>query len=105
MQMLEFAPYYYFVYWFVVMILTIQKISEMQSSRGYGLLYQQDNYNSIVFFSVFYILLFGLRPISMVFWDTVTYDGIYQMMKTYGTTEEMPSIDMSSDKLFYTFMW
>lgn len=103
--MLEFAPYYYFVYWLVVMILTMQRIGEMQSSRGYSLLYQQDNYNSIVLFSVFYILFFGLRPISMVFWDTVTYDGIYQMMQTYGTTEEMPSTDMSNDKLFYGFMF
>lgn len=102
--MKEFAQYYYAVYWVIAMILTMYKFSTMSTLRGYMAFYKRDNYIPIVLFSVFFILFFGLRPISNVFWDTVNYNSQYQIMQTYGTSDtELPS-EVESDWLFYNVM-
>ena len=102
--MKEFAPFYFTIYMMVVMALTIYKFSVIQSLRGYGVLYQRDNYMPMIIFSVFFILMFGFRPISIEFGDTVNYNTTYKTLQTYGTNDvELPA-EFDSDWLFYHFM-
>lgn len=103
--MLEFAPYYYTIYMMAVMLLTIYQFSVIQPLRGYGVLYQRDNYMPMIIFTVFFILMFGFRPISFFFGDTVNYNASYQIMQTYGTTEADLPAEMDSDWLFYWSMF
>lgn len=90
---------------YVVMLLTLMKFSEIQPMRGYGVLYQRDNYWPMICFSVFFILLFGFRPISIFFGDTVNYNASYQIMQTAGSLEAADVSEASSDWLFYGFMF
>jgi hypothetical protein len=103
--MKEFAPYYFSIYMYVVMLLTLMKFSEMQSMRGYGVLYHRDDYKPMIFFSLFFILLFGFRPISDIFGDTVMYNASYKVFQTYGVTEGDLPAEMNSDWLFYWGMF
>ena len=103
--MKEFAPYYFSIYMYVVMLLTLMKFSEMQTMRGYGILYHRDDYKPMIFFSLFFILLFGSRPISNKFGDTVMYNASYEIMQAYGTSGgDLPG-EMNSDWLFYWGMY
>ena len=102
--MKEFAPYYYTIYWFVVMLMTVTKFSEMRSMHGYSIIYKRQSYNYIIFFSVFYILFLGLRPITIEFWDTVNYSTTYQALQTLGTMDVDLPAEFDSDWLFYHFM-
>ncbi len=102
--MKELAPYYYSIYWFAVMLLTISKFSEIQAEPGYSVLYKRDSYKPLLLFAIFFILFFGFRPISMSFGDTVNYDITYQILQTYGTTDEELPAEFDSDWLFYHFM-
>lgn len=90
---------------YVVMLLTLMKFSEIQPMRGYGVLYQRDNYWPMICFSVFFVLLFGFRPISIFFGDTVNYNASYQIMQTAGSLEAADVSEASSDWLFYGFMF
>ena len=89
----------------VVMLLTLMKFSEIQAMRGYGVLYHRDDYKLMIFFSIFFILLFGFRPISNSFGDTVMYDASYKIFQTYGVTEDDLPAEMNSDWLFYWGMF
>lgn len=102
--MKEFAQYYFSIYMYVVMLLTLMKFSEMQMMRGYDVLYRRDDYRPMIFFSLFFILLYGFRPISIEFGDTVNYNSTYKVLQTYGTNDmELPA-EFDSDWLFYHFM-
>lgn len=111
--MKELAPYYFFIYWFVAMLITVAKFNRLNSLKGYALINQRDNYMPLILFSVFYILFFGLRPVSIMFGDTTVYDKLYNNMQSYGVYRmnllEDGSIDVSnsagSDWLFYTVMF
>ena len=111
--MKEFAPYYFFIYWFVVMLITISKYNNMRSLKGYTVISQRDNYTPLIMFSLFYILFFGLRPVSILFGDTVIYEKLYNVMQSYGVYRldllEDGSIEVSdnasSDWLFYSVMF
>ena len=111
--MKELAPYYFFIYWFVTMLITVAKFNRLNSLKGYALINQRDNYMPLILFSVFYILFFGLRPVSIMFGDTTVYDKLYNNMQSYGVYRmnllEDGSIDVSnsagSDWLFYTVMF
>lgn len=103
--MKEFAPYYYTIFMMVVMALTIYKFSVIQPLRGYGVLYQRDNYIPMIMFSVFFILMFGFRPISIFFGDTVNYNASYQIMQTTGSLSAADVSEASSDWLFYGLMF
>ena len=111
--MKELAPYYFFIYWFVTMLITVGKFNRLNSLKGYALINQRDNYMPLILFSVFYILFFGLRPVSIMFGDTTVYDKLYNNMQSYGVYRmnllEDGSIDVSnsagSDWLFYTVMF
>ncbi len=102
--MIEFASYYYPIYMIVVMFLTIDKFAEIQSLHGYSVIFKRDKYISIIIFSIFFILLFGLRPISIEFGDTVNYNSTYKVLQTYGTNDADLPAEFDSDWLFYHFM-
>lgn len=103
--MLEFAPYYLSLYMFVVMILTINKFLELNSSFGYMVLYKRDSYTPMILFSIFFILLYGFRPISILFGDTVMYNAGYTTLQTLGTFSETgDGTSAGSDWVFYMFM-
>lgn len=111
--MLELAPYYFFIYWFVVMFFTISKFSRLKSLKGYAIISQKDNYLPLILFSVFYILFFGLRPVSYVFGDTIVYNSSYNYMQNYGVyniiSNSDGSLDVSEasgkDWFFYSIMF
>ena len=105
MLMLEFAPFYYPVYIFVVMLLTVNKFYEIHSLQGYTVFYKRDNYVPLILFSIFFILVYGFRPISILFGDTVNYDVSYHIMQTYGVVEDELPAEMNSDWLFYWSMF
>ena len=102
--MVEFAPYYYTIYMMVVMLLTVYQFSVIQPLRRYGVLYQRDNYMPMIIFTVFFILMYGLRPISIIFGDTVNYNSTYKVLQTVGTSDGDLPAEFDSDWLFYHFM-
>ena len=81
--MKELTPYYFFIYWLVAMLITVGKSNRMNSLKGYAVIAQRDNYIPLILFSVFYVLFFGLRPISILFGDTVIYNILYNEMQNY----------------------
>ena len=111
--MFEFAPYYFFIYWFVVMLITFSKFNNMRSLKGYTVIPQRDYYKPLIIFSVFYILFFGLRPVSHAFGDTTIYADGYKVMQNYGVYSLINNHDGSfeasqsagSDWLFYSVMF
>ena len=111
--MLEFAPYYFHVYWLIVVIMTMAMFSSMESKQHYAVINQRFNYQPIVLFCLFYILFFGFRPVSTFFGDTVVYNASYNVMQNYGVYHiheyNDGSVDVSEsagkDWLFYTVMF
>ena len=95
------------------MLITISKYNNMRSLKGYTVISQRDNYTPLIMFSLFYILFFGLRPVSILFGDTVIYEKLYNVMQSYGVYRldllEDGSIEVSdnasSDWLFYSVMF
>lgn len=102
--MLAFAPYYYTLYWIIALMLTLFYYKEIQSLKGYSVIYKRDSYTPILYFSLFFIIFFGLRPISIVFVDTVNYNSTYQILQTYGTLDADLPAEFDSDWLFYYTM-
>lgn len=99
--MIEFAPYYYFVYWFAVMLFTIHKFDDIYCCRSYVILFKRDNYIPLIVFSVFFILIYGFRPISgFYFGDTSNYAASYQMLQIYGAFNVEGSTEVGGDWLF-----
>ena len=109
----ELAPYYFFIYWFFVMLITISKYNSMRFQKGYTVISLRDNYTPLILFSVFYILFFGLRPASPVFGDSYIYRSTYEVMQRYGVyflhIDSGDSVDVSesagSDWIFYSVMF
>jgi hypothetical protein len=63
------------------------------------------SYRSILIFSVFYILFFGLRPIGTGdFGDTGVYASRYDLLQNFGVFNMQGSEDVGSDWLFNTLM-
>lgn len=103
--MQEFVSYYYIIYIVVVMLLTLYKFSVIQPLRGYSVLYQRDSYMPMMVFSAFFILMYGFRPISIEFGDTVMYNASYTTFQTLGTFSETGGdASIGGDWLFYSFM-
>lgn len=68
-------------------------------------IYKRDDYKPFLFFSIFYILLYGFRPISgYYFGDTSNYAASYEMLQTYGTFNAAGLIDVGADWLFNIVM-
>lgn len=103
--MKEFAPYYFTVYIVVVMLMTFYKFCVISPLRGYAVLYRRDGYMSMVLFTVFYVLAFGLRPVSIEFGDTVMYNHSYNIMQIEGSMDSADLSEPTSDWLFYAVMF
>lgn len=109
----ELAPFYFFIYWFFVMLITISKYYSLRSQKGYTVISLRDNYTPLILFSVFYILFFGLRPASPIFGDSYIYRSTYEVMQRYGVyslhIDNSGSVDVSnnagSDWIFYSVMF
>lgn len=104
--MAEFASYYYLVYWFVVMLMTVSKFNTMRRWPSYAVIQKRDDYQPLVLFSVFYILFFGLRPVvnDGTFGDTGPYANKYELLQNYGVFDMQGSEDVGSDWIFGTLM-
>lgn len=103
--MSELAPYYFTIYWIVVLLLTLYKFVELYNCPHYMVIYKRDDYKPFLFFSFFYILLYGLRPVSgYYFGDTSNYAASYEMLQTYGTFNAAGLIDVGADWLFNIVM-
>lgn len=104
--MLEFAQYYYFIYWFIAMLITVNQFNLMRKYPANGVLYQKTDYTPIVLFLIFYILFFGLRPISgRYFCDTQNYANRYELMQNYDVFSSDGTNEATKDVLFYNFMY
>ena len=99
-EMKELVPYYYTIFWFLCMLITISQCNAIGSLRNYGALFRRDDYQPILFLSFFIILFWGFRPVHYLFGDTVVYNDMYRMLQIEGTG----IIDVHSDWLFYSFM-
>ena len=85
----------------------------MRAQGGYVVISQKDNYTPLIMFSVFYILFFGFRPVSLIFVDTYIYNITYETMQKYGVyflrISNDGSVDVSnnagSDWIFYSVMF
>lgn len=103
--MVEFAPYYYFVYWFIVMLITVNRYNVMRRWPTNAVIQNSDDYQPLVLFSVFYILFFGFRPNSgKYFGDTGNYYRSYEMLQNYGVFNMQGADDVGSDWIFNTLM-
>ena len=100
-----FAQFYYFAYWFIVMLLTVSRFNAMWRSSAYEVIENQDVYRPILAFSIMYILFWGLRPISGVYFgDTANYATTYRLLEDFGVFNMQGSEDVGSDWLFNTLM-
>ena len=98
--LLPFAQYYFFVYWFLVMLMTIRQFNTMKKCQGYEVIQRQFDYRPIVVFLLFYIIFFGLRPISKFFGDTGIYASQYALLENFGVFNHQGTEELSSDWLF-----
>lgn len=99
------TPYYFFIYWFIVMLMTVSCFNVMRRSSTYKMIENRDVYRPILFFSIFYIFFFGFRPISgRYFGDTLNYAASYQLLEDFGVFNMEGSEDVGGDWLFNTLM-
>lgn len=95
------------------MMVTFAQYSRMRSLKGDIIIYQKDNYKPLFLISVFYVLFFGLRPVSTVFADTAIYDAAYKVMQNYGVyginIQNDGTVDVfesaGNDWVFYSVMF
>ena len=98
-----FAEYYYLVYWVIVMVMTISQFNAIKGLKGYEILSRHNDYRPIIVFVIFYIIIFGFRPITNGFGDTVVYNNSFQLLRNYGVFDMQGTESRSSDALFYAF--
>ena len=99
------APYYYFVYWLIVLILTISQFNVMQNKPGYAVISWKYSYKTIFLFSVFFILIYGFRPVTFDFGDSVNYAKSYALLKDFGVFNMQGSSELGSDWIFSGLMF
>ena len=97
------APYYYSLYWFIVMLMTVSRFNVMRRNSAYEVIETQDVYRSMVVFVTFYIIFFGFRPIADCFGDTVVYHKSFLLLQNFGVFDLQGTESRSSDVLFYAF--
>ena len=103
--LLPFAPYYYFVYWFIVMLMTIRQYSYIKKCQDYALIKKSFDYQPIIVFSFFFILFYGFRPFSGVYFgDTPNYAQKYELLEMFGVFDHQGSDDLGSDWIFNYLM-
>ena len=100
--LLPFAGYYYFVYWFVVMLMTIKQFNTINKYPRYEVIERSIDYKPLLLFSIFFTIFYGLRPISgRYFVDTVNYATSYNMLQNFGVFNIQGSEDMRKDWMFF----
>ena len=104
----SFAPYYYLVYWLIVMLFTVRYFRFLNRFSGYTAISQQYDYRPLVIFSIFFILFFGFRPLIFgngLFGDTMNYYRTYTLIQDYGAFSMNGDTEASKDPLFYMLMF
>lgn len=97
-----FAEYYYFVYWFVVMLMTVKQFNTINKYPRYAVIERSFDYQPMLLFSIFFIILYGLRPVNTgCFGDTVNYRKTYELLQNYGASTLDGLGKVESDWLFY----
>ena len=102
------APYYYFVYWLLVMMLTVNYFNLLNRYHGDVVINRKYDYKSLVIFSSFFILFFGLRPLvygNGLFGDTMNYHRTYTLIQDFGVFNMQGDTEASKDPLFYALMY
>ena len=99
------APFYFFIYWFFVLVLTFSQYNNI-SKQSYIVVARKFDYRPIILLSAFIVLFFGLRPtqgVAQYFGDTVNYAASYEWMSMTGRY----SLDdkLSSDWLFHIIQY
>ena len=95
------ADYYYFVYWFVVLLMTVKQFNTINKYPRYMVVERTFDYQPILIFSVFFIIFYGLRPMHYCFGDTVNYKKTYELLQTFGVFDADGTEERESDWLFY----
>lgn len=98
-----FVEYYYFIYWAIVMFLTISQYNRIKKEKLHSFSHKRFNYRSIVLFSIFYIIFYGFRPISYWFGDMGTYGDGYELLANFGVYTLEGDNEMNHDVIFYAF--
>lgn len=103
-----FVPYYNFIYWLMVMALTICQYRLLNKYFGYAVITRKYDYRPLLILSLFLILFLGLRPViygSGYFGDTGNYQKTYQIFQDYGIFSISGETEISKDYLFYILMF
>ena len=96
------APYYYPAYWLLTMLMTLNIFGKIYSqNKIIGVKY---SYRPMILYSIFFILIFGFRPISKYFGDTVNYSHVYQLLQGFGVFDLEGTESVGSDWLFALLM-
>lgn len=98
------AQLYYPIYWFIVLLMTINHFQMVSKTGKYNIMEKMYSYRPIVLFSIFFVIFYGLRPVvyglGIYFGDTNNYAGVYEQLKYTGDfMENYGAAD--SDWLFY----
>ena len=85
------------------MTMTVGQFRNLKEMNGHVILSRQYNYRPIVAFTIFYIILYGFRPIADCFGDTINYRNGYELLQSYGVFNMRGDEDASSDVVFRYF--
>ena len=103
--MLEFATYYHSFLMFIVLLLTIHKFTVLNKIEGYDVLKRKDNVRTMQLFLLFFVFLYGFRPLASCFGDTMNYVRSYQRMHDFGIYNVFGDLKADKDVLFNTLMF
>lgn len=96
-----FSEYYYYVYWFVVMFMTVKHFNTINKYPRYAVIEHSFGYQPLFLFSIFFIIFYGLRPVYTGFFgDTGVYAAKYRLLQDFGVFNMQGSVELSSDRLF-----
>ena len=97
------AEYYYFFYWLIVMVMTVSQFYALKNKHGHIILTRQFDYRPITCFVIFYIIIFGFRPVSKYFGDMHVYRDSYELLQNFGVFDLQGTEERTSDVVFYAF--
>ena len=104
----SFIPYYFLFFLLMVMSLTIAYFNLLNKNDGYAILYRKYDYKPLIIFTVFFVLFFGLRPLTFghgIFGDTMNYYRTYTLIQDFGVFNMFGDTEASNDPLFYMLMY
>ena len=98
-----FAEYYYYVYWFFVMLMTVKQFNTLNKYPRYAVIEHSFDYQPLLMFFVFFTILLGLRPVHNVasyFGDTGNYAAKFELYQNFGVLKMDGSNNLGADWLF-----